>query len=197
MFPLIADKVASLNKGIPVMRIDYRYPANTKYCVPDVLAAIRYLETGYAVSRFVLVGWSFGGAPVSTVGGSDNRVVGCAMVASQLAETTGIRTMAPRPLLLMHGTGDKTMRYSCSEELYEDYGEGGEKELKLFEGDDHVLTKSSLEAEEMLCDFIMKCADVVVGDAEREVVQNELVADGDKVGLMKKWGDLKEEENVE
>lgn len=74
----IADKLASLKQGIPVMRLDYRYPARNKYCVADVQAAMKYLEAGYGISRFVLVGWSFGGAPVYTLGGCDERVVGCA-----------------------------------------------------------------------------------------------------------------------
>ena len=197
MYLSIADKLASMNKGIPVMRLDYRYPARNKFCVADVQAAMKYLENGYALSRFVLVGWSFGGAPVFTLGGSDKRVVGCATVASQTAETNGIGKLSPRPVLLMHGTGDKTLRYSCSQRLYDDYGAKGERELKLFDGDDHALTKNSREAEERLCDFIMKCAGVEIGREERKVVQSQLVDDGDRVKLMKKGGDMKGDESVE
>lgn len=197
MYLSIADKLASLNKGIPVMRLDYRYPARNKYCVADVLSAMRELETGYAVSRVVLVGWSFGGAPVFTIGGSDERVVGCATVASQTAEAQGIRGVSPRPVLLMHGTGDRTLNYTCSERLYEDYGSSGDREIKLFEGDDHALTKNARRAEEYLCGFIMKCAGVEVGGEEREVVRREMVGDGNRVELMKIGGDLRGEENVE
>ncbi|KAI4172406.1 MAG: hypothetical protein LQ346_008604, partial [Caloplaca aetnensis] len=85
----LATKLASLRDGIPALRLDYRYPARNKYCVADVHAAMNYLENTHSVTRFVLVGWSFGGAPVFTVGGSDPRVVGCATVASQTAETEG------------------------------------------------------------------------------------------------------------
>ena len=60
-----------------------------------------YLEQHHGVKRFVLVGRSFGGAPVFTVGGADRRVVGCATVASQTAETDGIRNLAPTPVLLL------------------------------------------------------------------------------------------------
>lgn len=63
----ISDKLASLTRGIPVLRVDYRYPAQTKPCSADVTAAMDYLEKGYSVQKFVLVGWSFGGAPVFTV----------------------------------------------------------------------------------------------------------------------------------
>lgn len=52
----VADKIASLRRGLPVLRMDCRLPARDKYCVADVLAAMEYLQTGFAVNRFVLVG---------------------------------------------------------------------------------------------------------------------------------------------
>ena len=193
----IAEKLASLNKGIPVMRLDYRYPARNKYCVSDVQAAMQYLENGYAVSRFVLVGWSFGGAPVFTVGGNDRRVVGCATVASQTAHTDGITSLAPTPVLLLHGTADKTLSQSCSQRLYEEYGRKGERTIRLFENDDHALTRNSLQAEELLCEFIMKQAGVDILDGERTLVGEPLVGAEEKVDLMQKGGDLRGDEHVE
>ncbi|TKX25493.1 hypothetical protein C1H76_2143 [Elsinoe australis] len=199
----MADKLACLRKGIPVLRMDYRYPARNKYCVPDVLAAMDYLQNGWGVSRFVLVGWSFGGAPVFTVGGKEDRIVGCATVASQTAETDGIQQVARKglPLLLLHGTGDRTLSSRCSQDLYDSYGHsarGGQSELKLFDGDDHALTKSSLEAENLLSRFIMRCAGVEIGEDElRTVVQKSLVDDKEKIEKMKQGGDLRGKENVE
>lgn len=115
----IADKIASLNRGIPVLRLDYRYPARNRYCVSDILAGMDYLRKGHGINRFVLVGWSFGGAPVFTVGGSDDRVVACATVASQTAETDGIADVARKalPTLLLHGTADQTLSPRCSQNL--------------------------------------------------------------------------------
>lgn len=193
----IADKLASLNKGIPVMRLDYRFPARNHYCVSDVKAAMDHLQNEYSVSRFVLTGWSFGGAPVFTVGGNDTRVVGCATVASQTADTDGVKHLSPRPLLLLHGTGDKTLSPSCSERLFKMYGTKGERELKLFDGDDHALTQNSLKAEEMLCSFIMKCAGAEIGDGESKIMEEDLVGDGDRADLMKRGGDLKGGESIE
>lgn len=63
----IGDKLATLHQGVPVLRVDYRYAANTKPCSEDVIAAMDYLESAYSINKFVLVGWSFGGAPVFTV----------------------------------------------------------------------------------------------------------------------------------
>jgi len=67
----IGDKLASLNHGVPVLRVDYRYAADIKPCSEDVVAAMEYLESTYSISKFVLVGWSFGGAPVFTVAANE------------------------------------------------------------------------------------------------------------------------------
>ena len=195
----MADKLASLQHGLPVLRMDYRIPARNKYCVADVLAAMGYLTAEYNVSRFVLVGWSFGGAPVFTVGGQDSRVVGCATIASQTAETDGIRAVGRRgvPVLLLHGTGDRTLSPQCSERLYDMYGSKGQRKVHCFEGDDHALTRNSLETERMLCEFIADVAGLNMGKAETEMVNKSLVDQGDKIEIMKKGGDLKGAESIE
>jgi dienelactone hydrolase len=195
----MADKLASLQNGLPMLRMDYRIPARNKYCVVDVLAAMDYLSAQYNVSRFVLVGWSFGGAPVFTVGGQDSRVVACATIASQTAETEGIREVGRRgvPVLLLHGTGDRTLSPQCSERLYDMYGSKGQRKVHYFEGDDHTLTGNSVEAEKMLCEFIADVAGVKMGDVEREMVNKSLVGEGYKVEIMKKGGDLKGAEKIE
>ena len=159
----IADKIASLSHDVPVLRMSYRYPGRNKYCVSDVVAAMKYLKESHAVSRFVLVGWSFGGAPVFSVGGQDDRVVGCATVASQTAGTEGIHKVARKgvPILLLHGTADRRLSPTCAYNLYERYGHaarGGKREIKLFEGDNHALRRNTMQAEEMFCEFIMKQA---------------------------------------
>ncbi|KAL8687510.1 MAG: hypothetical protein Q9218_006336 [Villophora microphyllina] len=196
MYLGMAAKLASLHQGIPVMRLDYRYPARNKYCVADVQAAMKYMELNHQVSKFVLVGWSFGGAPVFTVGGNDQRVVGCATVASQTAETAGMQQVAPRPVLLLHGAADQTLDPWCSEQLYERYGNKGDRELKLFEGDNHALTKNAAKAEELLCRFVMKCAGVRQDEGEEQLVKEILVGREERVKLMEKAGDLNGEERL-
>lgn len=193
----LADKLASLEQPVPALRLDYRYPARNKYCVRDVSAAMDELQQSYQINNFVLVGWSFGGAPVFTLGGQDQRVVGCATVASQTAETEGIRSLAPRPLLLLHGTGDRTLSPSCSERLYAMYGSKGDRQIKLFDGDDHALTRHSLEAEQLIGGFILRCAGLEVKEEAKGVLAEKLVADEDKVELMKKGGDLRRNESVQ
>ena len=191
----LADKLASSKQPVPALRLDYRYPARNKYCVRDVLAAMKELQDSYQIKKFVLVGWSFGGAPVFTVGGQDERVVGCATIASQTAETEGIRSLAPRPVLLLHGTGDRTLSPRCSERLYDMYGDGGERELKLFEGGDHALTRNSLEAEQWIGGFVLRCAGLDP-EGEKEGLAEKLVGEDEKVGLMERGGDLRGGESV-
>ena len=174
--------------GFGVFKVD---PAETERIVTDAL------EAGYGITRFVLVGWSFGGAPVLTVGGADTRVCGCATIASQTAETDGIRTLSPTPLLLLHGTGDRTLSPSCSESLYARYGEKGDRQIRLFPGDDHALTRNSLEAEQLLGGFILKCAGIRAERGDDGVLAEKLVEDGEKVRLMEQGGDLRRGESVE
>jgi hypothetical protein len=192
----LAEKLASLARPMPALRLDYRYPARTKYCVSDVLAAMQELQDTYDIQSFVLVGWSFGGAPVFTVGGQDKRVVGCVSIASQTADTEGIRSLAPRPVLLLHGTGDRTLSHRCSERLYDMYGMEGNRVLKLFEQDDHALTRNSRDAEQLIGGFILECAGLDPrGDAEG--LGEVLVGEKEKVELMRKGGDLRKGESVE
>ncbi|OCL10216.1 alpha/beta-hydrolase [Glonium stellatum] len=193
----MANKLASLSMPVPALRLDYRFPARNKYCVRDVQAAMDLLETEYGLSRFVLIGWSFGSAPVFTVAGIDQRVIGCGTVASQTAETEGLKLLAPRPVLLLHGTGDRTLSYRCSERLFDMYSLNGDRQLKLFEGDDHALSKNSEEAEKMLCEFVLKCAAVGVVAEDRGILEEKLLTEEEKIDLMKKGGDLRGEESIE
>ena len=69
MYVSLATRLAS-TMGVHAIRLDYREPARNNYCVPDVLAAMEWMKKEKGVEKFVLSGWSFGGAPVFTVGGS-------------------------------------------------------------------------------------------------------------------------------
>lgn len=122
-----------------------------------MIATLDYLAQYFNSTRFVVVGWSFGGSPCFTVAAREpQRVVGIATIASQTANTAGVSKLSPRPLLLLHGTGDTVLSPGCSETLYREYGTAGQRELKLFEGDDHGLTQNSIEAEKLLFKFIAK-----------------------------------------
>ncbi|KAL2021776.1 hypothetical protein VTK56DRAFT_6719 [Thermocarpiscus australiensis] len=195
----LACKLATLGRGIPVLRLDYRFPGRTGACARDARAAMAYLRDAYGLDRFVLVGWSFGGAVVFSVAAEnkeEGEVVGCATVASQTAHAAeAIARVAPRPVLLLHGSADATLGVGCSRRLYEMYARGGgegERRLVVFEGDNHALSRNAERAEEMLCEFIARCAGVSVAEDEREaVVAAELVDDAERKELMRKGGDLR------
>ncbi|KAK5938375.1 hypothetical protein PMZ80_009345 [Knufia obscura] len=203
----LATKLPSLSARIPTLRLDYRFAARTKPCVNDARAAMDYMAETYGTEKFVLVGWSFGGAPVFSLAGRDERVVGAATVASQTADAlTGARECGRRalPVLLMHGTGDKTLSPRCSRYLHEAWFEGyrGEDEtlakMVMFEGDDHALSRNAKGVEEMMAGFIVECAGKRVGDGDESVVGADVLrGQEERVETMKKGGDLRGKESVE
>ncbi len=191
IFLSLACKLATLGRGIPCLRLDYRYPTALEPCVNDTKAGMAYLRDMYGLDRFVLVGWSFGGSVVFSAASEDERVVGCAAVASPSVGAEGIRKLAPRPVLLLHGSGDNTSSVGCSQRLWHMYGDG-DRMLQVFEGDNHSLSKNAEEAEEMLCEFVARCAGIRVGQQERrDVIGAALVDDDERRFLMEKGGDLR------
>jgi pimeloyl-ACP methyl ester carboxylesterase len=157
IYPSLADKIALL-LSIPCIRLDYREPARTPYCVADMQASFDYLRDTFGSTRFVIVGWSFGGSPCFTVAAREpTRVAGVATVASQTARTEGVFALSPRPLLLLHGEEDHVLAPSCSKTLFNQYGGAGDREMKLFPGDDHGLTRHAPQVERKLFGFVIKC----------------------------------------
>ncbi|KAK5680151.1 hypothetical protein LTR17_027547 [Elasticomyces elasticus] len=207
MYLGIADKLASLPKAhqaLLALRLDYRFPARNKHCVPDVQAAIEVLKSEHQIEKIVLVGWSFGSAPVLTCAAQDPRVIGAALVAPQTAETEGLEMLPPRPLLLCHGLADRTLSPRRSRDLERRYRNAdssrkGEVELTLFDGDDHALTLHAAKAERQITEFMLRLAGVEsVEDVSKTIGANVLPEKkAEKVRLMKEGGDLKGGESVE
>ncbi|GAA6027284.1 hypothetical protein JCM8097_002557 [Rhodosporidiobolus ruineniae] len=207
MYVELAAKLPALEARIPVLRVSYRFPARTRPCVNDTRAAIRFLKQEHGVERFVLVGWSFGAAPAFFVAGQDERVVGVAGLAPQTADALdGAREAGRRScrLLLLHGTGDKTLDPRCSESLYAAWWSkrppGSEveadkeelAELILYDHDDHALTRNAAKAEAEVFRFIAQCAEAEVQRSERKFVEAELVEGREqRTQLMEEGGDLR------
>lgn len=162
----------------------------------------------------MLVGWSFGGAPVFTLAGSDDRIVGAATVASQTADAMeGARGAGRRgiPTLLLHGTGDRTLSDRCSQNLQDawlyghatrsgtaDEGEEEVVELVIFEGDDHSLTGHAAEAARLVGEFIVKCAGGSVSQKVDTILSAGALEDKDIIEeVMVKGGDLRGNEKLE
>jgi pimeloyl-ACP methyl ester carboxylesterase len=133
--------------GIAALRLEYRCPNRLADCIADVGTAIGRLE-GRGMGRVALIGWSFGGAVVIGAGVANPAVIGVATVARQTCGTDMVARLAPKPLLLLHGTADRVLADACSRRLYARAGEP--KELVLYPGDDHGLTRHAPRALEKL-----------------------------------------------
>lgn len=208
MYLSLAQRLPLLSSGaLPVLRLDYRYPARVGPCVADTEAAMSYLTSKHNIDKFVLVGWSFGGAPVFTLAGCDERIVGVATVASQTADALrGAREAGRRgvPVLLLHGTGDRVLSDRCSRNLHDAWlygfkGDEGKEEarLVLFDGDDHALTKNATEAARLVGEFIVKCTGELVKEEDQVVLAAEISEDRNILKeAMVMGGDLRGKENL-
>lgn len=123
-----------LDDRISALLIDCRYNSDLGECVSDMLACIDYLDKNYHMDCIGLMGWSFGGAVVISAAAKDPRVKTVVTVASQAYGTEDVDKMHAS-ILLIHGTGDSTLPYSCSVDIA---GRAHEpKKLLLFPGGDH------------------------------------------------------------
>jgi fermentation-respiration switch protein FrsA (DUF1100 family) len=117
--------------------MNYRQPNDFDECVLDTLAALTFLK-GMGHNRSALIGHSFGGAVVINAGTLSPVATTVVAVSSQLAGAHVVGELAPKPLLLIHGTADTILPDESSRMLYERAREP--KKLKLIEGADHRLS---------------------------------------------------------
>ncbi len=151
VYPDLAEDVR--RQGIAALRLRYRSPANLEPCVLDTLAGIEALsERGH--ERVVLLGWSFGGAVAIAAGARDDRAAGVATVASQSHGTGAAAALAPRALLLLHGTGDRTLPPACSLDIYERAAEP--KEIEIYPGANHGLDQVREDMRKRLAEWFVR-----------------------------------------
>lgn len=149
-YPALAVQLQEV--GIAALRLDYRVPTKMNECIYDLDSGLEELRRR-GVERFALVGWSFGGAVVISAAVAHTDVVGVATLASQTAGTAAVSRLAPRSLLLLHGTADQVLPDWCSRYLYEEAGEP--KRLILCEGDGHEFSRSHAEVVQTLCEWMV------------------------------------------
>jgi alpha-beta hydrolase superfamily lysophospholipase len=134
-------------RGLSSLRLHYREPGEFSECVLDVLASISFLK-GVGARRVALVGHSFGAAVMVKSGELSDLVAGVAALSPQLYGTRTVERLAPRPLLLVHGTADGVLDYAASKDIYERAQEP--KRLVLYDGADHSLASCADELFELL-----------------------------------------------
>ncbi|MYD52734.1 MAG: alpha/beta hydrolase [Chloroflexi bacterium] len=142
--------------GISVLRLDFRVktsPGPIDDGTLDVLAGIDWLvEQG--IARVALIGHSYGGAIVVRAAFRSEAVAGTCALSTQTMgiEPDEVRSLAPRPLLLIHGGADWRLPPRLSEWVYSLAGEG--RELHILDGATHSLRQRRDDLWVLLLDWI-------------------------------------------
>jgi len=150
IYPILAKKLA-FTANITALVLDYRVPNKLDACRDDVEAAISHLVENHKISNIALIGWSFGGAVVIHVGAVNSYVKAVSTIACQTVGTDLVGTLAPKPLMLFHGTSDNIISNKCSRILYQRANDP--KAIVLYPNDDHALTANSKNLTEKLIEW--------------------------------------------
>jgi len=132
LYPRLGLELPKL--GIAVARINYRAPNEFGECLLDALAGLSFLR-GMQYQRAALIGHSFGGTVAINAATLAPTVTTVVALSSQLAGAHVVDELAPRPLLLVHGTADTILPHQSSEAIFERAQDP--RTLKLFPGADH------------------------------------------------------------
>ncbi|HEY8492182.1 MAG TPA: dienelactone hydrolase family protein [Dehalococcoidia bacterium] len=142
---------ALVERGVTTLRLHYRLPGQFEECVLDVLGGVSFLR-GIGADRVALVGHSFGGAVVIKAAEISPAVAAVAALSSQLYGTRGVASIAPRPLLLVHGMEDQVLEATASEVLYNEAQEP--KRLVLYAEAGHSLIQARDQLYDLLVEWI-------------------------------------------
>ena len=149
LYPAASEQLQQ--RGIASVRLHYRQPNELVNCVLDTLAGVAFLARE-GVTKVALVGHSFGGAVVISAGASSNNVKAVVPMSSQTYGTELTPRVAPRPILLIHGTNDDVLSDRCSRQIFAAAGEP--KEIKLYPGAGHGLDEVRQEVLDLLVRWI-------------------------------------------
>jgi pimeloyl-ACP methyl ester carboxylesterase len=149
LYPAASEQLQA--RGIASIRLHYRQPNELVNCVLDTLAGVAFLDRE-GVTKVALVGHSFGGAVVISAGASSKNVRAVVPMSTQTYGTELTPAVAPRPMLLIHGTNDNVLPDRCSRQVYAAAGEP--KEIKLYPGAGHGLDEVRQEVLDLLVRWI-------------------------------------------
>ena len=150
----LADAVPM--QGIGVLRLDFRVktsPGPIDDGTFDVLAGIEWLLE-QEIERVALIGHSYGGAIVIRAAFRSDAVVGTCALSTQTMgiEPAEVASLAPRPLLLIHGGADWRLPPRLSEWVYAIAGDG--RELHILDGATHSLRQRRDDLRALLLDWL-------------------------------------------
>src|SRR5262249_62082367 len=104
------DRISSL-------RLNYRHPNVLPECALDIMAGVACLKH-CRYQPVILVGHSFGGAVVIAAGALNDHVAGVVALSPQTYGAHLAGRLAPRPLLVVHGTADTPLPSSLGGQSY-------------------------------------------------------------------------------
>lgn len=149
LYPAACEGLQTL--GVGGLRLDYRRPNHLTDCVLDTLLGVEFLR-GEGIEQVALVGHSFGGAVVITAGANAEAVRAVVPMSSQTYGTNLAPELAPRALLLIHGTADEILPDDCSRDIYARAKQP--KELRLFADARHGLDEAREEVLALLISWL-------------------------------------------
>lgn len=149
---LYTELADDMKGQVTSLLLNYRQPNDLPECVMDTLAGISFMKATNH-SEIALVGHSFGGAVVITAAPLSDEVKAVAALSSQTFGAFNAGTIAPKPLLLVHGANDTRLPPSCSEQIYQWANEP--KELRIMPGAEHRLSECKEELRELLKVWIL------------------------------------------
>jgi alpha-beta hydrolase superfamily lysophospholipase len=150
LYPRLGLEMPS--RGITVARLDYRAPNEFGECLLDALAALTFLR-GVGYKSAAMVGHSFGGAVAINAGTLSPLVTTVIALSSQLGGAHVVGELAPKPLLLIHGTADTILSHESSQRLYDHAGDP--RTLKLLPGVGHGLAEAADDVFATVQEWIM------------------------------------------
>lgn len=154
IYAALAERLA--DDGIAGLRLDFRLhtaPGVLGEAIHDVFHGLDYLAKE-GITRVGLVGHSFGGAVVIATALQRSEVAAVVTLSTQTAGVEGVQRLAPRPLLLVHGSADDRLPPACSEYVYAMAREP--KELVIFKGARHSLRQCRGELLELLAQWLLR-----------------------------------------
>ncbi len=151
LWPELGEALVAL--GVSAFIIGYRCPGEFAECVLDALTAVSFLRA-VGARRIALVGHSFGGAVAIKAGVLQPAVAAVAALSSQMYGTSEVAELAPRPLLLVHGTEDAVIEHVASEMVYALAREP--KRLVLLPAAGHSLESSREELRDLLRGWLVE-----------------------------------------
>ena len=143
-------------QGLGVLRLDFRVktsPGPIDEGTADVLAGIEWLVE-QRVGPVALIGHSYGGAIVIRAAARSTDVAATCALSTQTMgiDPDDVRSLSPRPLLLVHGAADWRLPPRLSEWVYSVAGPGCE--LHILDGATHSLRQRRDELWDLLLDWL-------------------------------------------